>query len=243
MAPKRPASTPRPKNPSAPALLTRRVRKLIDLAYGGNVRLASMTTGLPYATLRDLYTGRTLNPGIATLQLLADRHGFSEQWFLSEPQGDGLPMGGWGVFLPRPLGQPDGPEYPRMSFIPYAAWPLNRVWRELYDYLDSLPATESRPILGAATEDVETSRRLGRFLFAPLLAAEALGEQVMHTGTWDNEKWLAELQALGRLWEQLIPDLLVKARAHAEQQGRSPTQWMGFNPDHVPASDRPREQS
>ena len=91
MARKHPATRPKPTAASATPLLTRRVRKLIDLAYGGNVRLASMTTGLPYATLRDLYTGRTLNPGIATLQLLADRHGFSEQWFLTTRQAGVLP--------------------------------------------------------------------------------------------------------------------------------------------------------
>lgn len=231
MTRKRRVGRPKLKAPQAKALLTRRVRRLIDLAYGGNIRLASMTTGLPYATLRDLYGGRTLNPGIATLQVLADRHGFSEQWFLSAQQGEDLPMGGWVVWLPPQPGRPDEPRFERDSFIPYAAWPLVSVYRDLGEYLDSLPPSVSRPIIRDATDDRESCRRLTRFLFAPLLAAEALGEQAMHTGSWDNERWLETLQALGRLWERAIPDLLEKARAYARRQGRSATHWMGFNPD------------
>ena len=230
MTRKRRVPRPKLKAPPAQALLTRRVRKLIDLAYGGNVRLASMATGLPYATLRDLYTGRTLNPGIATLQVLAARHGFSEQWFLRTDQGEELPMGGWVVLLPPP-GRPDALEPARESFIPHAAWPLVGVYRELGEYLESLPPAPSRPILGGATAELAIHLRLTRFLFGPLLVAEAQGEQRMHSGTWDNEQWLTTLKALGTLWELAIPDLLAKARAYARQQGRGPTHWMAFNPD------------
>jgi len=211
-------------------LLTRRVRKLIDLAYGSNIRLASMTTGLPYATLRDLYTGRTLNPSIRTLQVLAARHGFSEQWFLGADQGEELPMGGWVVYLPLP-GRPDDLTPARESFIPHAAWPLVGVYRALGEYLESLPPAQSRPVLGDATDETAMHMRLTRFLFGPLLVAEAQGEPPMHSDTWDNEPWLTTLQALGRLWERAIPNLLAKARAYARQQGRGPTYWMGFNAD------------
>jgi hypothetical protein len=189
-----------------------------------------MATGLPYATLRDLYTGRTLNPGIATLQVLAARHGFSEQWFLRTDQGEELPMGGWVVFLPPP-GRPDDLKPARESFIPHAAWPLVGVYRELGEYLESLPPAPSRPILGDVTAEMAMHLRLTRFLFAPLLDAEGQGEPPMDSDTCDTEQWLTTLQALGRLWEHAIPDLLAKARAYARQQGRSPTHWMGFNPD------------
>ncbi len=230
MTRRRRAPRPKLKAPPAQSLLTRRVRKLIDRAYGGNIRLASMTTGLPYATLRDLYTGRTLNPSIRTLQVLAARHGFSEQWFLRTDQGDELPMGGWVVHLPPP-GRPDDLTPARESFIPHAAWPLVGVYRALGEYLESLPPAQSRPVLGDATDEAAMHLRLTRFLFGPLLAAEAQGEPPMHSDTWDNEQWLTTLQALGRLWERAIPNLLAKAHAYARQQGRGPTYWMGFNAD------------
>jgi hypothetical protein len=223
----------RPKRTLRPpkSLLTRRVRRLIDLAYDGNIRAASMTTGLPYATLRDLYTGRTVNPSIRTLQVLAARHSFSEQWFLREDQGEALPMGGWVVFLP-PRGRLDSLEPGRRSFIPHAAWQLAGMYRDLGEYLESLPPSPSRPVLGDATEEMAMHVRLTSFLFRPLLEAEAQGEQIIHTGTWDNERWLATLKALGRLWEQAIPDLLAKARTFASAIDPSATRrWMGYHPD------------
>ena len=58
----------RPKKLLQPkALLTQRVRRLIDLCHQGNVDEASKATGLPYATLLGLYHGRTANPKIRTL--------------------------------------------------------------------------------------------------------------------------------------------------------------------------------
>jgi hypothetical protein len=222
----------RPKGTTpARALLTRRVRRLIDLAYGGNIRQASLMTGLPYATLRDLYSGRTQNPGIRTLQVLADRHGFSEQWFLREDQGEPLPMGGWAVFFP-PAGRLDVLEPFRDSFIPHAAWQLAGIYRDLGEYLESLPPTPNRPVLGMETEEMPMHLRLTRFLFGPLLAAEEAGQEIIHTGTWDNERWLATLIALGRFWEQAIADLLAKARKFADARDPNAShRWMGYNPD------------
>ena len=215
---------PKHKPTRAKALITRRVRKLIDLVYDGNLRLASLTTGLPYATLRDLYVGRTLNPSITTLQVLAARHGFPMvvEWFLQEDQGEDLPLGGLGILLPPIPGTPDRAAA-RESFIPYAAWPLVRVYEPLYDYLDALPPSASRPILGTATDDRETCLRMTRFLFAPLLQAETLGERDAIQTDWlkDKERWVKSLQALGRLWEQAIPDLLAKARAYARAHGHA----------------------
>lgn len=135
------------------------------------------------------------------------------------------------IYLPPPPGRPGEPRFERMVDIPYAAWPLVGIYWDLGEYLESLPPTASRPILGDATDDREMHRRLVRFLFAPLLAAEAAGQQVMPTGAWDNEKWLQTTKALGRLWEQAIPDLIAKARAWADKHGRTPIRRMGFNPD------------
>lgn len=217
--------------------MTRRVRRLIDLAYSGNVRIASLTTGLPYATLRDLYTGRTTNPGIETLQILAARHGFQETWFLQEDQGEELLLGGFGVWLPAPLKTPDRPRPYWSGFIPYAAWPLVSVYRDLQAYLRTLPASPDRPIIGQATDEDQQLERLSAFLFAPVLAAEAAGEEVMHTGSWDNEKWLKTCRDLGVLWEQLLPDLLKKAHAYAAKLGPAQVRWMGYNPDREPPPD------
>lgn len=237
---------PKQKPARATALITRRVRKLIDLAYEGNIRLASLTTGLPYATLRDLYIGRTVNPSIATLEVLAARHGFpmAVQWFLREDQGEDLPLGGVVILLPAAPGQPQDLKHARESFIPYAAWPLVQVYELLYDYLlFALQPSKARPILGTATGGKKTSFRLTRFLFAPLLEAERQGERGVIQADWltDKERWVKSLQALGRLWEQAMPDLLAKARAYARQRGSGPRDWMGYNPDREGPGGRPKE--
>jgi hypothetical protein len=233
---------PKQKPPQAKALLTRRVRRLIDLAYDGNLRTASLTTGLPYTTLRSLYTGRTLNPGIRTLQILADRHGFSESWFLRDWEHEELPMGGLVGRLSNEQGKPRERRYDRETRVPYAAWPLIEVYTLLGEYLDDLPPSPSRPILGDANDGREVCRRLTAFLFAPLLAAEKLGEPTKLPGEFieNLEPKLKALQALGRLWEQALPELLGKARAWAQEHGKGPPDWMGYHPDREGAGGRPK---
>jgi hypothetical protein len=234
---------PKQKPPQTKALLTRRVRRLIDLAYDGNLRTASMTTGLPYTTLRSLYTGRTRNPGITTLQVLAARHGIPEAYFLREDQPEPLPMGGLVARLPNEHGKPRDWRYDRETSVPYAAWPLIAVYTLLGDYLDALPPSPSRPILTDATDGDEVCRRLSEFLFAPLLAAEKLGEPTALPGEWTEnlEPKLKTLQALGKFWEQALPELLGKARAWAREQGQGPPDWMGYHPDREGPGGRPKE--
>ena len=233
---------PKQKPPQAKALLTRRVRRLIDLAYDGNLRTASMTTGLPYTTLRSLYTGRTVNPGIATLRVLAARHGIPDAWFLREDQPERLPMGGLVARLPNARGKPRDRHYDRETRVPYAAWPLIEVYTLLGEYLDDLPPSPSRPILGDAADGDEVCRRLTEFLFAPLLAAETLGEPTALPGEWieDLEPKLKTLQALGRFWEQTLPVLLGKARAWAREHGKGLPDWMGYHPDREGPGGRPK---
>jgi len=54
----------RPKHPLSEGVppITKRIRRLIDLVHGGNLAAAGRATGLPYPTVRDLYSGRTANP-------------------------------------------------------------------------------------------------------------------------------------------------------------------------------------
>lgn len=233
---------PKQKPPQAKALLTRRVRKLIDLAYDGNLRTAAMTTGLPYTTLRSLYTGRTINPGITTLQVLAARHGIPDAWFLREDQPEELPMGGLVALLPNGHGKPREWRYDRETFVPFAAWPLIEVYTLLGEYLESRPPTPSRPIMGETTDEFEKCRRLTEFLFAPLLTAERLGEASAIPGPWneDMEPKLKTLRALGRFWEQALPELLGKARAWARDHGKGPPDWMGYHPDREGPGGRPK---
>jgi len=59
----------------------------------------------------------------------------------------------------------------REVLIPFAAWPLYEVFVTLEDWLDSLPPSAERPIVGRATEE-EFTKRLTTFLLGPLVTAE-----------------------------------------------------------------------
>jgi hypothetical protein len=235
----------RKADPLSKSLITRRIRRLIDLAHGGNIREASEASGLPYTTLRDLYRGRTTSPRVDTLARIAWRYGFQEAWFLDEKQGDAIPLGGWHCFLPPDPDWPKHERYARSTLVPYGAWPLNRVYVLLRDYLDSLAPSPERPIVGDTSDEREFNLRLTAFLFAPLIsAAKEAGDsdamlaspqlrrgQLYYTHE-DMERWLQRLRPLGRLWEGTIPALLDKAREYAEAQGKRGAYWMGFHPDY-----------
>lgn len=219
---KRRVGKPKPKAEPPTAPLTRKIRRLIDLAYDGNIRLASQVTKLPYATLRDLYTGTTVNPGFATIKAIAIRHGFPDVWFLKDDYSDEIPIGGWHVPLPPAPTQPGGSGEERQVIVPFASWPLIEVYGLLSRHLDNLPESESRPIIGDLKGSAIT-RRIACFVFGPLLEAEKLGEQVIiqpevpeRQAEWlktpEARSWLKTLQALGWFWERAIPKLLAQAR-------------------------------
>jgi hypothetical protein len=194
------------------ALVTRRVRRLIDLAHDGNIRQASDETGLPYPTLRDLYSGRRANPRLATVKALAEHYNIYIQWFTDARQPDAVPIAG---FVGR-LGAPGGATgEDREVVIPYAAWEFMKVALALDAYLDTLPPSPDRPIIGAAT-DYEATKRLTAFLLQPLLAAEALGEPDAIVGEWakreEEERWVGKLRVLGRMWQVAMPALLATAQ-------------------------------
>lgn len=205
--PRRPLTEP--SNP-----LTRRIRRLIDEAHLGNVREASAHAGLPYATLRDLYLGRTTSPGLGTLMALSTSYAVPLDWFT-----------GTDTTAPR-LGiegeLPPDPDFRRgrhgrRLHIPLAAWPLVRCFLRLERRLTALPPRPDRPVLGAATEPEEVRQRLTAFLLAPLLEAQGeglvtvLGADPAFPGgrraTAEEERaWIAVLRDLGRFWEQTLSD-------------------------------------
>jgi len=59
-------------------------------------------------------------------------------------------------------------------------------------------------------------------------------------GIENLEPKLKTLQALGRFWEQALPELLGKARAWAREHGKGPPDWMGYHPDREGPGGRPK---
>ena len=201
----------------ASAVVTRRVRRLIDLAHDGNVKQASEETGIPYPTLRDLYSGRRSSPRLRTIKALADHYLLAIEWFTDENQGDPVPVGG---FVGR-LGPAPGTRGDREVLIPFAAWEFIKVAKGLGVYLDSLPATPDRAIVGDA-DYPEDIKRLTTLLLQPLLAAEALGEPDAVLSEFpdreDRERWVAKLRVLGRMWTVVLAKTL-----GASPEGRAAT--------------------
>lgn len=205
----------RPKGPIPEArhLLTRRIRRLIDEAHLGNLREAASHTGLPYATLRDLYLGKTTSPGIRTLLMIAESYGTPIEWFARD-DATAAPR----LIIDGEL--PPDPEYGRgregrRIRIPLAAWPFARCFLELERELTRMPPRNDRPILGTAVEEDEIRRRLSAFLLGPILEAQSeglvkvLGADPPFRGTRnpnaeEEREWVDLLRALGRFWELVV---------------------------------------
>jgi transcriptional regulator with XRE-family HTH domain len=208
----------RPKIPLARAThrITARVRALMHLAHRGNLAEASRATGIPHPTLRELYVGRTVNPSLTTLDLLAKTYGVSFEWFRSAEEPEEGPLLGRRGFLPSlPTAERARPQL-REILIPFAAWPMYDVVSRLTDGLGSRPAAPERPIVAEATGEA-FQFRLCTFLFQPLLAAERAGESglifpydeaVELLDTPRGHAWVHALSALGELWRAALPQLL-----------------------------------
>jgi transcriptional regulator with XRE-family HTH domain len=204
---------PRGPLPEARHLLTGRIRRLIDEAHLGNLREAASHTGLPYATLRDLYFGHTSSPGLRTLLAIAESYQTPLEWFIRD-DASASPQ----LMIEGQL--PADPEYGRgregrSIRIPLAAWPLARCFLELERELGKLPPKIDRPILGAAVDRDEIRRRLSAFLLAPLLAAQGEGllrilgadppfRGTRHATPEEEQEWVELLRALGKFWERII---------------------------------------
>ncbi len=206
----------RPKVPlsaEVPAI-TGRIRRLIDLVHGGNLAAAGRATGIPYPTIRDLYTGRTANPELSTLDKLRAAYGVSLNWFTDRAADDEVPLGGRVVLLPPHPRAPQGAARAlRQVLIPYAARDLLAVFAALEEWLRRKPAEPERAIVGETSGDAFTFR-LTTFLLQPLLAAEKVGEDVIPASApaasptrGVDAGWVARLEALGGMWRALLPHI------------------------------------
>lgn len=214
----------RPKGdlPEAVYPLTRQVRALVDRAHGGNLREASTFTGVPYGTLRDLYRGRSRDPGIGTLERLGRPYDLDPAWFLSGASA--LASASFKALFPPDADTPAAYKAGRGMEIPVASGPLYRVFQLLWGELTRRPPVRDRPILGGTTDEEECRRRLTLFLLAPLLKAWRLGEGAPRTrpaypgAPVSEDEWLGRLQAIGRMWEALLPRMLAQARREGARE-------------------------
>lgn len=216
---------PRARLPKAKHLVTRRIRWLVDHVHEGNLNEASRVTGIAYPTLRDLYVGRTTNPSIQTLETLRKPYTMGVEWFTDPKAPEKELLGGIVGYLPSHPDMPGRRPYKREVVIPYTAWPMYEVFSLLFEWLDKLPPSPERPIVGNA-DGRDFTERLTVFLLGPYLAIERekLGDvntilpgmplvpQRIPTDE-DEEAWVRKMRALGAMWQQAIPDVLAKARA------------------------------
>ena len=206
---------PRAKLKRATHIVTRRVRRLIDMAHGGNVGEASRATGLPYPTIRDLYLGRSTNPSLRTLKALADTYKVYEQWFLDEGQAEEIPMGGWIAYLPALDGSIERRKL-RKAVIPFAAWSMKSVAEQLDRVLQATPPSPKRPIVGDSRDDDEFNLKLSTFLFRPILDTErAINREIAPNyavapsfSREMGEQWISRLKLLGSYWESILNELI-----------------------------------
>jgi hypothetical protein len=190
--------------PTDVPVVTRRVRRLLDQVHAGNLAAASRATGIPYPTIRDLYSGRSSNPELTTLDQLRAPYGVSLNWFTDRAADDEVPLQGRTVLLPpHPKAQQAGTRALRTVLIPYAARTLLQVFAVLEEWLRQKPVDPDRPIVGEATGDTFTFR-LTTFVLQPLLAAEKLGEIVIPPSGVDAA-WVTRLEALGAMWRAVLP--------------------------------------
>jgi hypothetical protein len=205
--------------------LTRQVRRLIDVAHDGNVHEASKVSGMAYATLRDLYTGRSTNPNVKTLEILGRKYGVYPGWFTDDTQPEEVPLGGWVSYVSGFDNKTDRGKV-RGITIPFSAWPLPAIYERLCAAVEAMPRHPERPIIGATTDDAEISLRVTDFLLAPLLNAEKItgNEMILHDrldkrhNRQEQEKWILRLRRLGILWEEIFADNLRDLRIKDENR-------------------------
>ena len=206
----------RPRIEASPKLssVSKRVRYLIDLAHSGNVQEASNLTGISYPTLNDIYSGKTKNPALRTLESIGEPYGVGKLWFLSDGDTDQKPLiGRTGLLPPDPHADIKSRAL-REVLIPYSSWPFYEVFVRLEDKLNSSESSASRPIVGEAKGDALVFR-LTTFLFQPLLAAEKAGakgaflcqEEFEQANSLERSRWVKTLSSLGEVWSELLRDL------------------------------------
>jgi hypothetical protein len=207
----------RPPQPfvAAGTLVTARIRRLVDDVHGGNLLAASAYSGVPYAVLRDIHSGRGRSAGAATLERLAMAYDLPVDWFTRSDVGDDgtIPSAGWVGFIPGDSSDGSGGQPARPVTIPGAAWPLIRVLSQLEARLTAIPPSPGRPIMGTATDPRVCRGRLTAFILQPIASANLSSElsgpagRGAHGGP-SNDQWIEMLKALGRFWEQALGGLM-----------------------------------
>lgn len=197
------------------------MRALVDRVHEGNIREASLLTGLAYPTIRDLYVGSTANPSIETLERLRRPYGVEFAWFTDPELPDQQPREGCRGLVPPKPGSGARQRALREVLVPFGAWPMYVVMDRLEQRLRSMAAGPERPIVGEASGDALTFR-LTTFLLQPLLAAEKIGaDSVVLTLTEymacssDRQyglrrSWIARLRTLGETWQAVLQEFLAR---------------------------------
>jgi len=165
--------------------------------------------------MNDLYTGRTVNPNLSTLEALRAPYEVDLSWLLSADAPAKAPRTGRIVFLPpHPLAGIKQRAL-REVHIPFVAWSMYDVFARLEAQLLAIPATAKRPIVAEASGDALVFR-LATFLFQPFLAAEKAGEADVIPGppggrapTQNAERWVARLRVLGDMWKLVLPGAML----------------------------------
>ncbi|HET9064935.1 MAG TPA: hypothetical protein VFN22_03840 [Gemmatimonadales bacterium] len=190
--------------------MTRRVRALIDYAHEGNIREASVASGLAYGTLRDLYTGKTTNPGVETLERLGRAYSFYGTWFTDPNAPEEIPSGGIIVQLREMIGAGLSRQH-RDVLIPMAAWPLPWVLGDGMLILENLPPSSERPILGVETDEDELNIIMVETVLHPLLVAERAGLIPDLPSSWDHmyrhedrDALVPLMRHIGRCWKAIL---------------------------------------
>lgn len=194
---------------------------MIEVAHDGNVHEASKASGIPYATIRDLYTGKSTNPNLKTLETLGRAYGVFAGWFTDDKQQEEVPLGGWVSYVSGLGGDGDGARVREIT-IPFSAWPLPAVYERLCAFLESMPPASDRPIIGETMNDKEISHLVTDYLLAPILNAEKItgNDMILHDAreslgeysTEDQEKWILRMRRLGILWQELLSEILPDLR-------------------------------
>lgn len=213
---------PRAKLPKAQANITTRVRRLLDYVHDGNVREASQASGIAYATLRDLYTGKSTNPSIGTLKVLSDAYGMYTGWFTDETQPGEVPPSGY-VGKVRGFAGGKTPHLQRTAIIPFASYPLPKVVKQIDDALEKMPPSPTRPIIGEASVR-HSIFAISEFVLGPLLLAEEKTGVLLipDTEPWAKDGWedpakratyVGRCKLLGRFWESVLDEVLASIHA------------------------------
>lgn len=195
----------------ATALITQRVRLLIDGAHIGNVHEASKVSGVPSATLRALYSGKNVNPELKTLETLARQYGVLPGWF-SDPNPLGY-VPPTGIDISLRVMMPNGERYQEgWLFIPWASWPLPDVFNRLVTNVVNWSPRGKHPIIEglgldptSPTDIYEVRAAIAKFLLAPLLSAQPIAKQKLpEQRTRLDAVMVRRMRMLGMFWQDAL---------------------------------------